>query len=164
MEKLDLRWDVPLKRFGKEFEEIQPGEVKFSREDEILGVLLTSEGVVDAFDVAFGNIHEIWFDDLNKIKQTVDFHFEGRSYENIGEDMKRFNCFTVEGGLKLVYIPKLLSSAKAKNHIHNMKYLYEGEVVNIRVYCPFKYSEATTFLDQWYEKLKKLRSAKRKER
>ena len=160
MEKLDLRWDVPLKRFGKEFEEIQPGEVKFHREDEILGVLLTSEGVVDAFDVAFGNIHEIWFDDLNRLKQIIDFHFEGKAYQEEEDD----NCYTVDGGLKLVYIPKLLLSAKVNNHIHNMKYLYEGEVVNIRVYCPVKYSQATTFLDQWYEKLKKLRSAKRKER
>lgn len=158
MEKLDVRWDVPLRRFGKEFEEIQPGEVKLREENDIIGVLLTSNGVVDAFDVAFGHIQEIWFDDLNKLKQTIDFHFDGISYSNIDYP----NDYVINGSLKLIYCPKLLKPAYQNNHIHKMKYLYENEVITIQVYCPVRYGQATTFLNQWYDKLQKLNNARAK--
>ncbi len=157
--KLDFRWDRPLKHFGKEFEEIQPGEVKLRDDNDVIGVLLTSDGVVDAFDVAFGHIQEIWFDDLNKLKQTIDFHFDGESYMAEGYPSQ----YMVNGGsLKLIYCPKLLKPAYENNHIHKMKYLYENEVITIQVYCPVKYSEATTFLEQWYEKVRKLNDARAK--
>jgi hypothetical protein len=160
-DKLDLKWDVPLKKFGKEFEEIQPGELKLNCEEYSIPLLLTTNGVVDAFDIAFGSIREIWFDDIDKIKQTIDFHFEGEYYSPlIDTNNKPQTAWQVwkPGGysMQLIYTPKLLESANRNNYIHNMKYLYEGEVINIRVYCPVKYSEASTFLDQWYEKIRKI--------
>jgi hypothetical protein len=140
---LEYRWDNAYNHLGKDIEDFKPGDLKFANEEIILPILGFSNGVISIWELVNCHVYGcgvIMVEDKNILQHTIDFFglvkYYGIQYR-FGESFDNEVYLTVE--------------KKDPNHIYNLKY---NDVLNIKVYCPIKFSEKEKFRNEWFESIR----------